>query len=156
MSKHQNPHGTAVRVKNGRFTIQSHTGEHRTFQLKTVISNDKKSPTAFCNKLAGKRILSLLIGPDNTSDYEGFAFVDDDGIYVWGSKQNEKFTALARCFWRFATEGTMDAENGYVTVEGMRGYMLCQGYCCRCNRPLTVPESIESGIGPVCAKKGML
>ena len=26
-----------------------------------------------------------------------------------------------------------------------------EGTCCRCGRPLTVPESIESGIGPVCA-----
>lgn len=27
------------------------------------------------------------------------------------------------------------------------------GYCVRCNAELTVPESIERGMGPVCAKK---
>jgi len=26
-----------------------------------------------------------------------------------------------------------------------------EGRCCRCGRKLTVPESIESGIGPICA-----
>lgn len=28
-----------------------------------------------------------------------------------------------------------------------------EGTCCRCGRQLTVPESIASGIGPVCAEK---
>jgi hypothetical protein len=32
------------------------------------------------------------------------------------------------------------------------GYrLLVEGTCVRCNRRLTTPESIESGIGPVCA-----
>jgi len=27
-----------------------------------------------------------------------------------------------------------------------------EGMCCKCGKKLTVPESIEAGIGPVCAK----
>jgi len=29
-----------------------------------------------------------------------------------------------------------------------------EGRCCRCGRKLTTPESIESGIGPICATRG--
>lgn len=29
-----------------------------------------------------------------------------------------------------------------------------EGRCCRCGRPLTVPDSIATGLGPVCAEKG--
>jgi hypothetical protein len=28
-----------------------------------------------------------------------------------------------------------------------------EGRCCRCGRKLTVPESIETGLGPECASR---
>ena len=34
-----------------------------------------------------------------------------------------------------------------------RMHLLHEGICCKCGRPLTNPESIELGIGPVCAEK---
>jgi hypothetical protein len=34
-----------------------------------------------------------------------------------------------------------------------RMHLLHEGICCRCGRPLTNPESIELGIGPVCMDK---
>jgi hypothetical protein len=36
-----------------------------------------------------------------------------------------------------------------------RGYRIhLEGRCLRCNRPLTTPESIRRGIGPICAEGG--
>jgi len=54
---------------NGRITVTNNaTGGHRTFEIKTI----RKEGHA----LDGKRVLSLLTGPDNTGDYTPFAFVD--------------------------------------------------------------------------------
>ena len=30
-----------------------------------------------------------------------------------------------------------------------------EGTCAVCNRPLTEPESIKTGIGPICREKGV-
>ena len=151
-NNHQHAGGTVAKIKNGRFTIVSGaTGEHRTFQIKTVIANDQMPPDAFCNKMAGKRIVSLLTGPDNESNYEGFGFAEDDGISVWWKRRGGKFDQYARILWRFAIEGQFNPESGRITVDSVSGYMLCEGKCVRCNRTLTHPQSIESGIGPVCA-----
>jgi len=129
-------------IYNGSITIQNtKTGEHRTFQIRTA---GEKS------KLAGKRLVSLLVGPENTRDYQGFAFVDENGIRVWRTKvgapgKPSAFDVYANMIWSLAKFG----EN---SPWHQRGYtMACERKCMRCNRKLTHPESIESGIGPECA-----
>ena len=147
----------APRIKNGTFTITFRNGDHRTLKVHTV----KAGP------LAGKRLLSLLTGPDNTSDYTAFAFVDDDRVTVW-----KKFRAALASFgtfrgyeweksshkggywtrWQKAAAIFTDLvlrERGYWTSEGCT--LLVEGRCCVCNRKLTTPDSIRLGIGPVCA-----
>ena len=66
-----------IATHNGIITIRNPaTGSHRTFRVRTNPENSKWLP--------GKRVLSLLIGSDNESDYKGFAFVGDDGrVHVW-------------------------------------------------------------------------
>lgn len=135
--------GTKVPIKNGTFTIISdRTGDHRTFRIKTI----RKGP------LKDERILGILTGPDNLYNYKGFAFVNDDSIVVWKKFRDvgdwKKFANLVQCL---ARRGEL-APDGRIRVEGVPASLLFQGKCCRCNRALTVPSSIESGIGPVCAR----
>jgi hypothetical protein len=127
------------KIFNGKYSIASPKGDHRTFDIRTA----KKGT------LKGQRIVSLLIGPDNTNDYQGFGFVSEGGIKVWskfrgqGTPSNhEKFAEL---LWSLATEGTASP----YYVMGYR--LLSEGKCIRCNRTLTHPDSIETGIGPECA-----
>jgi hypothetical protein len=40
-----------------------------------------------------------------------------------------------------------------LTLADAEAHGLAYGWCLRCGRDLTVPESVERGIGPVCAKK---
>lgn len=40
-----------------------------------------------------------------------------------------------------------------MTVEQAREFGVATGTCCVCGRTLTDEESIEAGIGPVCAGK---
>lgn len=127
---------------NGTYTIVNlKTGEYRTFRVKTQPKDSKFAP--------GKRIVALLRGPDNERSYEPFGFVNDDGIRVFKSKQALKWTKwqwFAMMLWDLATNG--------VRLKGWGEYELKIAKRCRiCNRKLTTPESIDSGIGPICAAK---
>jgi hypothetical protein len=135
----------AVKLFNGRYTIESKaTGEHRTFWIQTQAADASFAP--------GQRLLGLLTGTDNDNpdDYAAFAFVDDQGIHVWTKKRapGMKFLDYADMLWTLALDGAFSpwAERGFR--------ILVEGRCLRCNRALTTPESIERGIGPVCAEGG--
>ncbi len=114
------------------------TGDHRTFKIATV--RNEKSP------LFGKRVVSLLTGPDNQADYDGFGFVLPDGtIKVWNRLKGngepsdfEKFADLLACPNYWAAKGVM--------------YEFSLK-CRRCGRPLTVPSSLATGYGPICITK---
>lgn len=125
-------------IYNGAITITSpRDGAHRTFEIKTKKLDAKFAP--------GKRVLALLTGPDNTSNYTGFAFIDDKGACVWRSKRTPEFEAYAKMVYSLSVHG----ERSPFYVKGYR--MMQERSCIRCNRRLTHPASIESGIGPECA-----
>ena len=134
----------AAKVFNGIYTVKSAaTGDHRTFKIHT---QGEKAEFA-----AGKRVVSLFTGTDNSADdhYTGFAFIDDRGIHVWEKKQGEGlWETYADMIWTLYLDGAFSrwAEKGYT--------ILGEGRCVRCNRLLTTPESIKSGIGPICAEMG--
>jgi hypothetical protein len=130
--------GQAPKIHNGFYTLLSrHTGEHRTFRIHTQPNDSEFAP--------GQRILGLLTGPDNDSDYTGFAFVDELGIHVWKSKRGGDglFEKYAEMIWSLELDGGHSkwAKNYQVMLDGR---------CVRCNRHLTSPESVRSGIGPIC------
>jgi len=123
------PHNGFVTVTNPK------TGGRRTFRVRT----EKWGKDTH-------RVVGLLTGPRNTADYTNFGFVEADGsVKVWYKKRRE--TAFVK-FARMLADNRRDL---YTVQKGVT-YRL-EGRCRRCNRTLTVPESIESGIGPVCAKK---
>ena len=120
-------------IHNGYYTLTLPCGTHRTFRLYTQQKG----------KLAGKRLLGMLIGPDNTSDYEDFAFMGEAGFAVWKRFANQRQATLAAILWKFIGEGEL--VDGHEVTESRR--------CIRCNRTLTTPESYEAGIGPTCRGK---
>lgn len=129
------------KIHNGLFTIRNkETGNHRTFRIRTQPKDSKFAP--------GERIIGLLIGPENTRDYKGFGFVNDDGIRVWHSRKGtpakpSEFETFAQLVWLLATEEKSPLHHRYEVMVSKR--------CLCCNRELTTPESLISGIGPVCA-----
>src|SRR5262245_51390598 len=62
-------------IPNGYFTITFPCGSHRTLRIHTQQ----------LGQMAGKRIVSLLIGPENSTDYEAFAELTPipGGVQVW-------------------------------------------------------------------------
>jgi len=117
-----------IATHNGTITIQSlETGAHRTVQIKTEKWGDDE-----------KRIAKLLRGTDNESDYYGFAFVDTNGARLWNKhKSSETLDWICRAI--------TNPERFEHKVK-----FLFEGRCRICNRKLTTPQSLASGIGPTC------
>lgn len=122
---------------NGKFTIQNRvTGEHRTFRVKTQAIDASFAP--------GRRTVGLLTGKDNENAYTNFAFMDRDGITVWTKKQGGPYDVYARMLYTLVVDG---AFSPYAEKYSLQYETVCRV----CNRTLTEPESIRTGIGPICA-----
>lgn len=115
---------------NGHLTIQSPSGNHRTFRIWTGPTDDWTQ---------GRRVLSLL---SSQGVWVPFAWVTLQGeIRVFVKKQSQGlWTTYARMLqvpWGFMAKGAT--------------YHF-EGHCRRCNRILTHPDSLHRGLGPHCAK----
>jgi len=99
----------------------------------------------------GSGEVSVRVMPHSLADRALFMpyTIDDRGIHVWEKKQGEGlWETYADMIWTLYLDGAFSrwAEKGYT--------ILGEGRCVRCNRLLTTPESIKSGIGPICAEMG--
>ena len=116
---------------NARFTLSSEkTGQRFTYRIRA-----KDDGAVF--------FVSLLAGPDNTSDYRYLGFIRE-GTYVHGRAKAKisPDAPSARAFAWFWSH--VDALPPSCSV-------FHEGRCGRCNRVLTVPESVSTGLGPECA-----
>lgn len=144
-------------VHNGTYTVNSPRG-HFTLKLFTVQDGN----------LAGRRVISLLTGPNNEKDFTAVAFWNDaeHTATVWQRFRGPTSTLLLDGFhWQLVgasayeqkiaiwcdlvVRGATPERHGYWFGEGYT--LLLEGRCVVCNRKLTHPESIQSGIGPDCA-----
>jgi hypothetical protein len=89
--------------------------------------------------------VSVLIGPRNTRDYQFLGTIFGGTNYRHGHKSRITVDAAsAKAFaWVWAR---LVRDELPTDVE-----IWHEGRCGKCGRPLTVPESIASGIGPICA-----
>lgn len=115
------------------FTLKSEkTGNHYTYRMSKV--EDAKN----------LYFVSLLTGPDVFRDYTYMGKVKDE-IFSLTAKSTYKETSLPVMafdifFYRIKK---------YQMHSQMKFYHM--GICGKCGRALTDPESIEAGIGPICA-----
>jgi hypothetical protein len=94
----------------------------------------------------GMLFASVLTGPDNTADYTYMGV-----IYVSGPYLECRQTARSRIA---VDSPSFDALNWFFRHIGdARVQFRHEGRCGRCGRALTVPSSIDSGLGPECAGK---
>lgn len=123
-----------IRTHNGTITVTSPSGEHRTFKIKT------QKPDA--NFAPGERIVSLLSGPD---DYRGVGFLKvikgEARIILWKKHRTPHMRSLVKVL-KFPE---------HYQAKGCE--YLYAGTCRKCNRELTNPVSIATGIGPICASR---
>lgn len=117
---------------NGKVTVDSPTGTHHVYQIKTQSKKSKFAP--------GQRLLSIRQG----HNFVGFAFVDTERkkVNLFNRfKENPTYIGHARVLINI----------DHYKKLGLK--YLIEGRCRVCNRELTDPVSIEEGIGPICKKK---
>lgn len=94
------------------------------------------------------RFVSLLRGADNEGDYSYLGFVRDGAYYHGGRKARiGREAPSARAFAWFHARLYGDG----LPAEQIEFWH--EGRCGRCGRKLTVPASIEIGLGPDCAER---
>jgi Family of unknown function (DUF6011) len=100
-------------------------------------------------KSGGIWFVQLLTGPDNTNDYTYLGCLRGQPLEFALTKKSKlpmEATPIKafRFMWRAVqTQGEMPKD---IDVYH-------EGRCGKCGRKLTVPESLERGIGPECANK---
>lgn len=129
---------TTYRVDNGVYTVRNRlTGDYRTFKVDTRTFKDGTV----------HRVLSLLTGPNNDSDYRPIGFAGDTprDLRVWRKVADGQ--PKLRAFVE-ALRAAMTPEHPWAEQLELHLAATCR----RCNRTLTTPQSVEAGIGPGCAK----
>lgn len=135
---------------HAKFTLRSVDTDNRfTFKVNTLVNWNNPTPRPY--------FLAVLNGPDNTSDYEFIGTLRQfpDGTITWTHGKGSRITkdaTSAKVAQFFATTTLNGPLQGRTTMPE-RMEFFHSGRCCRCGRELTTPESIASGIGPVCAGK---
>ena len=123
-----------IGTHNGTITLEnSRTGAHRTLRVHAVKFQDGTK----------HRVLQLLTGHDNTNSYQSFAFVNEAGeVKLWKRFKDGAHAKLAAL-----------VSNPRKLAATPHLHTHCAARCRICNRKLTTPESIKSGIGPICASR---
>ena len=93
--------------------------------------------------------VSLLTGPDNTADYTYMGLLDEASARViLTAKSSYRDTSTPVIALRWALPIVWRGDTLPAPAR-----LMHIGKCGRCGRALTVPSSIDAGIGPECATK---
>ena len=130
-------------IPNGTYTVvfNGDPEDYETVRLKTQKADARFAP--------GKTIAQFLSGPENEFSYTGFGFVHGSEVQVWRRYQGASEAVQRKIEAVKSILGDREA-----AAAAGKTYALESGNCFSCGRKLTVPSSIEAGIGPVCATKG--
>jgi hypothetical protein len=116
------------------------------------------------NKKAASAAISLLFkvpkattptGPKAEVPAPGLFTKDGEIFKIKATKAGKRWAHhLDLGSWHFDKAATFSlTEDDRMTLDQAKAFGLETGICIMCSRVLTVPASIEAGIGPVCANK---
>ena len=121
-------------LESGCYTIVYSTGEHRTIWVKKISDGG----------LAGRTILQYR----DDRNWVGFGFLHDGNtVQFWrkfeAENQPERLARIRRAVDVVAKEPR----------RAQLAFSMKEKRCARCQRKLTVPASLNAGLGPECAGK---
>ena len=126
---------------NATFTVESlKSGQHKTFKIRQGKANPLyPKPVWF---------VSLLTGSDNENSYTYIGMVNpENGALTLTRKSQRNDQSIDVLTFRFVMNHLF-SDRIYPNAK-----VHHEGKCGCCGRKLTVPESIERGIGPECWSK---
>lgn len=153
------------------FTIE-HEGRHYTYRVSRKDGGEHcakcdgtgywKGSTRVCFACKGTGetqpvwFVGLLTGPDNEADYTYMGILDVDNGELRLTKNSRYTDNTTPVVWfRYVVLAIwIDALEPNLKIEGPLDFgwkVHHEGRCGRCGRPLTTPESVSLGLGPVCA-----
>jgi hypothetical protein len=127
---------------NATVTFESiKTSKHFTYKV-------RRCSDRFTNKPLDKWMVALLSGPNNEADFSYLGMLDANGFRLTAkSRANADAPSVKAFAWTWnLISADRDLETAPIHIHH-------NGHCGKCGRTLTVPESIERGIGPECATK---
>jgi hypothetical protein len=132
---------------HAKFTLVSKVSGHRkTFEVVKAPPKDGFPEGWF---------VKLLVGPDNGSDYRYLGIIrrhsyvgTPNGLAFAPNREGFGVDACNAMVWFIK----LINENKDARFNEQAEFWH-SGYCSRCGRELTDPESIARGLGPVCAEK---
>lgn len=129
---------------NATITLKSKkSGVRYTFRIKKANDTMPDGSPAIVS-----HFVALMNGPDNENDFQYLGqYYKRTGDYRHGAKSRISDSAPSAVVFGWFHRHTIQARKLHPDLE-----VWHEGRCGRCNRKLTVPESIARGIGPECAK----
>lgn len=131
---------------NATFTIRNNETSNRlTYRVRRAPS---KSGKDFPNDETRPWFVAVLSGPDNDQHYQylGCIWLKQDRLFFQHGRKSEVHPdamSVKAIGWLMRQIDLKADLDGRIDIWHA-------GYCGRCGRLLTVPESIERGLGPVC------
>jgi hypothetical protein len=128
-------------IASSNFSLKSlRTGKHFTYKVKKAEEKVGQPDTWF---------VKYLFGSDNNTDYKYMGMIRNGNFMLTAKSKASGLTVetpVVNAFsWAFHR---MVAGQDTPNME-----VWHSGKCGRCGRKLTVPESVELGLGPECASK---
>ena len=122
------------------FTLRSvETGARFTYKVRRAKEENRSGTVPY--------FVSLLRGPSNEEDYAYMGIVDERGFHPTAKSRVGPEAASHRAF-QFLLARMKAGGAPCATMEFWH-----EGRCCRCGRKLTVPESVQDGVGPECRER---
>lgn len=135
---------------NATFTVDNGKGTHYTFKIR----QPKHQRPGYTGP--APHFISLLTGPDNENSYTYMGMVQESHPTPDETRLTIKLTAKSK----YNDDSAPVKVARWALFHAMTDRILPEGYsihhegkCGCCGRTLTVPESIERGIGPECWAK---
>lgn len=146
-------------VLGGRATVTivskttGHRFTYRVEQRRVPSRQEGESDAAYRDRMlkaqAGPRFVKVLTGPDNENHYRYVGHIDEERQFRLDRRSEIAATAPSVTAWRWFWSAVV-TKSPKVTEQCEVWH---EGRCSRCGRKLTDPQSIATGIGPVCAER---
>lgn len=120
--------------------------------LRSVETGTRFTYKITANDAGTHHFVKLLAGSDNEADYRYIGFIRDGSFRHGGAKSFAKHDAPGVVAVGWFVRNFLNTRQSIVPARAAKLEVWHEGHCGRCGRRLTVPESIETGLGPECAK----
>lgn len=156
-----NPRALPILALAGRAVLtfrNDDAGTHMTVKITQKRDKHQRGEDGKLVKLPVYRVFISLLGDGvQRMVFAGMFFTDQPTIRIWVDRKLDQNGRHARALrWVAAAIANPEILRGKLDEHGRRKNrvgLFHENRCCCCSMPLTHPESIHTGMGPVCLRR---